>query len=325
MLESSQNSQRTCVEFYTVTSHESGQRIDNFLMKKLKSLPRSVVYRIIRKGEVRIDKKRVKPDRKIQIGNIVRIPPVTLNLNNDVSSAPEYLLKQIEQSILLEDKDIIFINKPSGLAVHGGSGIRFGLIETFRQLRPNLDYIELVHRLDKETSGIVMLAKNRQTLTELHKLLRDDHAGKIKKQYQALVLGPWREAEKTVKLELKKQRGQWQKMQVQAGGKIATSIFRLNTNYSRASLLNVQILTGRMHQIRTQLAYLNFPILGDDRYGDFKANRNYQKYGLKRLFLHAVRIRFYLSTTGQSYDVKAPLADDLQKVLQQLEPESNNE
>jgi len=319
MPESTQNPQRTRVELYTATANESGQRIDNFLMKKLKSLPRSVIYRIIRKGEVRIDKKRIKPDRKIQIGEIIRIPPVTLIPQNAQETAPQYLLDRIEQAILLEDTDIIFINKPSGLAVHGGSGVRFGLIETFRQLRPNVDYVELVHRLDKDTSGVVMLAKNRQTLSALHSMLRDENASQIKKEYQTLVLGHWREGTKKVSLELEKKRGQGQKMQVQAGGKKATSIFSLAKSYSRASLLNVHILTGRMHQIRTQLAYLDYPILGDDRYGDFKANRNYKQQGLKRLFLHSARIRFYLAFTGQSYDVSAPLAADLQTVLHTLE------
>jgi len=321
MSESTQKPQRTCVEFYTVTANESGQRIDNFLMKKLKSLPRSVIYRIIRKGEVRIDKKRVKPDRKIQEGEIIRIPPVTLTPKKSQETAPQYLLERIEQAILLEDTDLIIINKPSGLAVHGGSGVRFGLIETFRQLRPNLDYVELVHRLDKDTSGVVMLAKNRQTLSTLHKMLRDESANKIKKEYQTLVRGHWCEGTKKVSLELEKKRGQWQKMQVQAGGKIATSIFSLAKSYSRASLLNVQILTGRMHQIRSQLAYLDYPILGDDRYGDFKANRNYKQQGLKRLFLHSARIRFYLASTGQgqSYDVSAPLPSELQNVLHTLE------
>ena len=319
MSESTQNPQRTCVEFYTATANESGQRIDNFLMKKLKSLPRSVVYRIVRKGEVRIDKKRVKPDRKIQEGEIIRIPPVTLTPPRSQEMAPQVLLDRIEAAILLEDKNLIFINKPSGLAVHGGSGIRFGLIETFRQLRPSLDYVELVHRLDKETSGVVMLAKNRQTLSALHTMLRAESVNKIKKEYQTLVLGHWQAGTKKVSLDLQKKQGQWQKMQVQAGGKTAISIFSLAKSYARASLLNVQILTGRMHQIRTQLAYLDYPILGDDRYGDFKANRNYKKQGLKRLFLHSARIRFYLASTGQSYDLSAPLPDDLQKVLHTLE------
>jgi 23S rRNA pseudouridine955/2504/2580 synthase len=319
MPESTQKPQRTCVELYTATANESGQRIDNFLMKKLKSLPRSVIYRIIRKGEVRIDKKRVKPDRKIQLGDIIRIPPVTLMPKKSQETAPQYFLDSIEKAILLEDKDIIFINKPSGLAVHGGSGVRFGLIETFRQLRPNLDYVELVHRLDKETSGVVMLAKNRQTLSALHSLLRNESINQIKKEYQTLVLGHWGEGSKKVSLELEKKQGQWKKMQVQTGGKKAISIFSLAKSYSRASLLNVQILTGRMHQIRTQLAYLDYPILGDDRYGDFKANRNYKQQGLKRLFLHSARIRFYLAPTGQSYDVSAPLPADLQTVLHTLE------
>lgn len=319
MSEFPNNTHRTQVVFHTVTANESGQRIDNFLMKKLKSVPKSLVYRILRKGEVRIDKKRAKPNVKIQEGNIVRIPPVTLPDKKQQETAPERLLKQIEQSIILEDNDLIFINKPSGLPVHGGSGIRFGLIETFRQLRPNMDYVELVHRLDKETSGIVMLAKNRQTLNDLHDLLRGDEHGKsIEKHYQTLVLGHWNEGTKHVSLNLEKQRGQWQKMQVNKEGKTSKSIFSLAESYRRESLLNVQILTGRMHQIRTQLAYLNYPILGDDRYGDFKANRQYKKLGLKRLFLHSSRIKFHLASTGQSYSLRAPLPIELTNILEKL-------
>ena len=316
MPDSTNNTHRTKVEFHTVTINESGQRIDNFLMKKLKYVPKSLVYRILRKGEVRIDKKRAKPNVKIQEGNIVRIPPVTLPDKKQQDIAPDHLLLEIEQSILLEDKDIIFINKPSGLPVHGGSGIRFGLIETFRQLRPNMDYVELVHRLDKETSGIVMLAKNRRMLNELHDLLRSDENGKnIDKTYQTLVLGNWTEGTKHVSLDLQKQRGQWQKMQVQAGGKTSKSIFSLAESFGQASLLNAQILTGRMHQIRTQLAYLGYPILGDDRYGDFKANRDYKKLGLKRLFLHSARIKFQLVSSGKAYKLHAPLPQQLTTVL----------
>ena len=324
MTDSSNNTHRTSVVFHTVTANESGQRIDNFLMKKLKSVPKSLVYRILRKGEVRIDKKRAKPNIKIQEGNIVRIPPVTLADKKQQEKAPDRLLNEIEQSILLEDNDIIFINKPSGLPVHGGSGIRFGLIETFRQLRPNMDYVELVHRLDKETSGIVMLAKNRRTLNDLHDLLRADDKG-IDKTYQTLVLGNWTQGTQHVSLDLEKQRGQWQKMQVQEGGKTSKSIFSLSESYSQESLLNVQILTGRMHQIRTQLAYLDYPILGDDRYGDFKANRHYKKQGLKRLFLHASHIKFQLTSSGQHYNLHAPLPKELRSVLDNLQSSNKHD
>ncbi len=320
MPESSNNTHRTTVQFHTVTANESGQRIDNFLMKKLKSVPKSLVYRILRKGEVRIDKKRAKPNVKIQEGNIVRIPPVTLADKKQQEKAPDRLLNEIEQAILDEDDDIIFINKPSGLPVHGGSGIRFGLIETFRQLRPNMDYVELVHRLDKETSGIVMLAKNRQTLNQLHDLLRGGNGvERIEKYYQTLVLSCWNEGKKYVSLDLEKQQGKWKKVQVQKGGKISESIFDLARCYQNESLLEVQILTGRMHQIRTQLAYLGYPILGDDRYGDYKANRHYKKLGLKRLFLHSSRIKFQLPASGKYYNLSADLPKELVSVLEKLE------
>ena len=319
MSESANNTQRSKVQFHTVTEHESGQRIDNFLMKKFKALPKSMVYRILRKGEVRIDKKRAKPNVKIQTGHIIRIPPLNLPDKKQAKQAPNYLLKQVEQAILQEDEHIIFINKPSGLAVHGGSGVDFGLIEVFRQLRPTMEYVELVHRLDKQTSGIVMLAKDRQTLQQLHELLRgDDAQERIEKHYQTLVLGRWNLGRRQVNLELERQQGKLKKVAVKKGGKLSSSIFSLSKLYGKESLLDVQILTGRMHQIRTQLAYLGFPILGDDRYGDYKANHFYRKKGLKRLFLHAAEIKFQLPLTGRRYHLQAPLPQDLVYFLDKL-------
>ncbi len=319
---------KQAVRFVTVTQGQAGQRIDNFLMRELKNVPRSLVYRILRKGEVRVDKKRVKPLRKLSIGEVVRIPPVYLAEKSGVGKVPASLLGQIKKTILLEDDDLILINKPSGLAVHGGSGVRYGLIESFRQLRPDLPFVELVHRLDKETSGIVMLAKNRPTLLALHQLMQS--AGKnrgIDKHYQTLVKGRWQGGRRHIKNQLVKQRGEKQKVKVlahhQSSGdsKSAESYFSamdyFHVEGSDYTLLNVELITGRMHQIRTQLADMGLPILGDSQYGDFASNREIKKkLGLKRLFLHAYFIKFHLSSNGKDYQCHIPLADDLQLVIE---------
>jgi len=320
------NTPTQAVHFHTVGEAEAGQRIDNFLLRYLKPAPKSLIYRILRKGEVRVDKKRAKPDYRLQLGEAIRIPPVKLEQNNAPKVASSQLLQQLEKAVLLEDNNVIVLNKPAGLAVHGGSGTPVGLIEGFRQLRPNLPYVELVHRLDKETSGLVLLAKNRQTLNALHAQFRreDSETTEMKKHYKALVLGTWQGGKKHIQLDLQREGNQRQKVQVKTGGKNTESIFTPQTLYPATadrpalSLLNVQIITGRMHQIRTQLAHLDHPIIGDDRYGDFKQNRALQTQGIKRLFLHAERMAFRLEFSGQNYTLHAPLAKDLQQTLRQL-------
>jgi len=317
--------------FVEITVSHAGQRIDNFLMRELKNVPRSYVYRILRKGEVRVDKKRVKPPHKLIEGEVVRIPPVFLPEKSDIERVPDALLKQIKNAILLEDDDLIFINKPSGLAVHGGTGVRFGLIESFRQIRPDLPFVELVHRLDKETSGIVMLAKNRATLLALHDLMK---CSQIEKHYQTLVKGRWQGGRQHIKNQLKKQRGENQKMRVMRDddenaanannkSKMAESFFSslqcFSVSSEEYSLLKVELITGRMHQIRTQLANMGFPVLGDTQYGDFAINRAVKKeLGLKRLFLHAYYLKFVLPHNKQAYELEIPLADDLQDVIRVL-------
>jgi len=310
--------------FVDVTNAHAGQRIDNYLMRELKDVPRSYIYRILRKGEVRVNKKRIKQTYKLLEGDTVRIPPVFLPEKADKPTAPDSLLKVIESSIIFEDDDLILINKPSGMAVHGGSGVRYGLIESFRQLRPNMPFVELVHRLDKETSGIVMLAKNRNALLELHDLLKNKTRGAgIEKHYQTLVKGQWRGGERHIKNNLQREQGRKQKVRVvdneTDAGKTSESIFTPITKYSDHTLLKVKLITGRMHQIRTQLAELDHPILGDSQYGDFALNREIKKqFGLKRLFLHAYHLKFTLASSGKRYDCKIPLADDLQKTIERL-------
>jgi 23S rRNA pseudouridine955/2504/2580 synthase len=303
---------KKAVSFKTITEHHAGQRIDNFLMRELKNVPRSHVYRIIRKGEVRVNKKRAKPANKLAFGDVVRIPPIHIALI-DPAIASKMLLKQLEQAIVLEDEHLLVINKPTGLAVHGGSNIPIGLIEAMRQLRPELPYLELAHRLDRSTSGLVLLAKSRQALQDLHTLFK---TGGIDKRYLTFVAGQWQGGVKHIKNELLREHSGRKKVQVKAGGKIAESIFTPREYYSDSTLLEVKLLTGRMHQIRAQLAHLGLPVIGDDQYGDFALNRQYKKtHGIKRLFLHAYRIKCRLPTSGQDYTIEIPLANDLQKAL----------
>lgn len=323
------------VRFITIDERSLGQRIDNFLLRELKGIPRSKVYRILRKGEVRVDGRRVKPEYKLSVGEKVRIPPVHSSQEKITSQAQapqasKALLATLEAAILHEDEHLIFVNKPAGLAVHGGSGITIGLIEAFRQLRPELKSIELVHRLDRETSGVLMLAKSLTVLRELHELLLQ---GQIEKRYQALVCGVWSGGEQRIDTALEKQPHQRQKIRVSpttprkhkhAKGtakhkqRWASSIFSPLRLYQNTSLLEVRLLTGRMHQIRVQASHLGHPLCGDKRYGDFKKNREYQRLGLKRLFLHAYYLHLQLPLADQEYTIHAPLTKDLEKVLMQL-------
>lgn len=301
------------VEYYTVTPHEAGQRVDNFLFRYLKSVPKSAVYRILRKGEVRVDKKRVKPEKKLVAGEVIRIPPLRLD-DAPAGLAPESLLAVVEQAVLHEDEHLIFINKPAGLPVHGGSGHPFGLIEVFRQLRPHLPFVELAHRIDADTSGIVVLTKSRPVLLALHELLR---TGGMDKRYLALVTGKWTYGRKQVTLALGKDQAR-QQVRVADDGKEASTIFAPVRHLHNATLLEAQILTGRMHQIRVQLQHLGHPILGDERYGDFALNRQLRQVGLKRLFLHAANVSFMLELAGRRYTMAAPLPAELQAVLDAL-------
>ena len=309
--------------FVTIDENHKGQRIDNFLLREIKNAPRSYIYKILRKGEVRVNKKRAKPLLKLKEGDVVRIPPIFFDEKPEQAQAPEAVLKSINDAIIVEDDDIILINKPSGLAVHGGTGQKYGLIETFRQLRPNMPFVELVHRLDKETSGIVMLAKSRDVLLELHGMLQDKS---INKYYQTLCLGKWHGGVQHVKNNLQKQQGKQQKVKVVddvENSKVSESIFYPVHCYKREgklySLLEVELLTGRMHQIRTQLSDRGNPIIGDSQYGDFAENREAKKtIGLKRLFLHAFHLQFTLASSGKTYDCQIPLADDLNAVIHSL-------
>lgn len=302
------------VRFITVTESNAGQRIDNFLMKEYKFLPKSAIYKLLRKGEIRVDKKRIKPTRKLELGEQIRVAPIKhVPEQTEPRKASQRLLDAVNQSIIIEDDDLIIINKPSGISVHGGTDNLHGVIEVIRELKTNQEYIELVHRIDKETSGLLLLAKNRTTLLALHESFK---TGDISKYYQTLVFGRWRGGEQHVRNHLKRSTHGQQNMQVRDDGKLSESIFSPIGTYEKNSLLSVRLLTGRMHQIRTQLSELDYPIAGDSKYGDFTLNREFTKEtGLKRLFLHAYRIDFKLEHSGKSYNIEIPLADDLQAAL----------
>lgn len=309
------------VTFLEVGEDGAGQRIDNFLIKRLKGVPKSHVYRILRSGEVRVNKGRVGAERRLDAGDVVRVPPVrTADKVGRAETAP---VPAREFAVAYEDEALIVVVKPAGVAVHGGSGVDFGVIEQLRQARPQAKFLELAHRLDRETSGLLVIGKKRAALTRLHDLFRD---GGIDKRYLALVKGRWRDRLRNVKLPLLKYltaEGE-RRVRVSPEGKEAHSVVRLLGRYAgpagEASLLEVALRTGRTHQIRVHLAHLGHPILGDEKYGDFALNRDLQKRGLKRMFLHAASLRLPHPATGETLDLRAPLPAELEKFLHGLAP-----
>lgn len=288
------------------------QRIDNFLCKHLKGVPKSHIYRILRSGEIRVNKKRVDQTYRLQLGDLVRIPPVRVAERPDTEFVPA-----LEFPVLYEDDALLVINKPAGTAVHGGSGVSFGVIEQLRSARPQAKFLELVHRLDRETSGVLLLAKKRSALTAMHEIMRE---GNSDKRYFALVLGQWKNVKQHVKLPLHKfdtPQGE-KRVMVREDGMASYTIFTLQQSWPDFTLLEAQLKTGRTHQIRVHLAHLGFPIAGDDKYGDFARNKELMKQGLKRMFLHAHSITFKHPLTGESLSIQAPLAPELQKYLDKL-------
>ncbi|MCW8846334.1 MAG: RluA family pseudouridine synthase [Gammaproteobacteria bacterium] len=299
----------------TVDEEYSGQRVDNFLMRELKGVPRTLVYRIIRKGEVRVNRGRVQPSHKLSAGDVVRVPPVRSAIPGQPPS--EASASRVLDYVLLEDDRLIVINKPSGLACHGGSGISFGLIELMRAARPDLQYLELVHRLDRDTSGCMLLAKRRSALRSLHEQLRES---RIDKHYLALVKGHWDLGKRRVELPLATQTrsGGERHVTVHDEGKYALSTFRPVETSRAASLVEVKIGTGRTHQIRVHATALGHPIAGDTKYGDEVWNRETRKLGLKRLFLHATALTFEHPKTGESVLVTAPLPEELSLAMDRI-------
>ncbi len=295
------------VTFLTIDEAGESQRIDNFLFRHLKGVPKSHIYRILR-GEVRVNKKRVDQTYKLKMGDLLRIPPIRVAQKEEVA---EVYIPALELPILFEDDALVVINKPSGLAVHGGSGVSFGVIEQMRRARPQAKFLELVHRLDRETSGVLLLAKKRSALTAMHEIMRE---GNSDKRYLTLVLGNWQNTRQHVKLPLYKfdtPQGE-KRVMVREGGQAAHTIFNLQKSWPGYSLLEAELKTGRTHQIRVHLSHLGFPIAGDDKYGDFARNRELMKSGLKRMFLHAHSIAFNHPLSGEAMQISAPLPPELQ-------------
>ena len=315
------------VNWLEVGAEESGQRIDNYLIRWLKGVPKSHVYRILRSGEVRVNKGRIGPDYRVQDGDRVRVPPIR-------TAAPATLgarktgPRTAPLDIIYEDAALLVINKPSGLAVHGGSGISLGAIEQLRESRPQAKFLELVHRLDRDTSGVLMFAKKRSALVALHEQLRE---GRVQKIYLALVRGHWREAKRAVKAPLQKHllaNGE-RRVSVHEDGQAAHTIFRLRKSWPQLdtpfSLLEADLKTGRTHQIRVHLAHLEFPIAGDDKYGDFPLNKTLKKQILKRMFLHALQISITHPDTGAALRFEAPLPAELEAFLSHLNQDHHAE
>ena len=298
-------------QFIQLFDDEAGQRLDNFLMRKLSGVPKTRIYKAIRTGEVRVNKGRAKPDRKLLSGDIVRIPPITTSGPADSVTVPDRWFQRIERSIVHNDQHLMIIDKPTGLAVHGGSGVQFGLIESLRQMFPEQRYMELVHRLDRDTSGLVMIAKRASTLRELHELLRGDG---VDKRYFALVAGKWPSHKARVEASLSKSAlasGE-RVVRVSPEGRRSVTDFRVIDRYKAATLVEAKPITGRTHQIRVHAQHAGHAILGDEKYASEDQLAFGKTQGLKRLFLHAHSLKFALA--GTRYEFTAPLDRELRRV-----------
>ncbi|WP_100641094.1 23S rRNA pseudouridine(955/2504/2580) synthase RluC [Alteromonas facilis] len=306
------------VQFHEIDEDHQGQRVDNYLLAKLKGVPKSLVYRIVRKGEVRVNKKRVKPEYKLQAGDTLRIPPVRQSEPNALPSVKLDKVANLESFILYEDDRLMVINKPSGLAVHGGSGLSFGLIEGLRALRPQAKFMELVHRLDRETSGCILVAKKRSALKHLHQQLRDKH---VDKRYWALVSGQWPDNRFKVKAPLHKnvlQSGE-RMVFVNPQGKPSETRYRILSAFEKCTLVEASPITGRTHQIRVHCQHAGHSIACDPKYGDPVFDQHMKSLGLDRLFLHARSIAFIHPQTEKQVRFEAPLDAALTQVLAKLE------
>jgi 23S rRNA pseudouridine955/2504/2580 synthase len=309
----------------------AGQRVDNFLVRILKGVPKSHIYRILRSGEVRVNRKRVGPDARLAVGDEVRIPPVRIGAPAPGALRPEGAGPSGARApvsagpvppVLYEDEALIALDKPAGLAVHGGSGIAFGVIERLRHARPDAKFLELVHRLDRDTSGVLLIAKKRTALVALHAALRE---GAVDKRYHVLVRGKWRDAKRRVDLALETYvTGEGERrVRVDREGKASATVFRRLRTWPRAdppvALLEAELETGRTHQIRVHLTHLGFPLAGDDKYGDFPWNKALARQGLKRMFLHAHRLALAHPLTAAPLVLESPLPPDLAAFVARLD------
>ncbi len=311
MHEKSSQTRKSGVRRVRIDAERAGQRIDNFLRGELPGVPKGRIYRLLRRGEVRVNSGRVKAEYKLQEGDEVRVPPARISSGGP--APPQQLAAQMLDHVLYEDKRLLVIDKPAGVAVHGGSGVSHGVIELLRHARPELKDLSLVHRLDRETSGCLVVAKRRSALRDLHARFRD---GLVEKNYLALVVGDWQFGEQLIDAPLfvqHRQRGE-RHVVVSGKGKAAQTRVSLSRTYGIYSLLRCAPLTGRTHQIRVHLQHAGHPILGDERYGDPVANGEARRLGLRRLFLHAQSIAF-ADDSGNELHFTAPLADDLERFL----------
>jgi 23S rRNA pseudouridine955/2504/2580 synthase len=306
------------VQYITIEEDYAGQRIDNFLMTRLKGLPKTRVYRILRKGEVRVNKKRIQPSYRLQAGDEVRIPPMHLDETAVPTIPSKRSVSLLADRILYEDKGMIIINKPSGIPVHGGTGVSMGVIEIMRTMYPKIPQLELVHRLDAETSGCLIIAKKRSVLREMHELMR---SGQVHKVYLTLTKGQWVPSELRVEASLRKNHlssGE-RIVKIDSEGKESLTIFEPIHTYGDGMLMLATLHTGRTHQIRVHAQYRKHPVAGDEKYGDKEFNKQMRQFGLKRLFLHSHIIGFTLPSTGEHIEIVAPLDPDLQACLNAIE------
>ncbi len=313
------------VTHLVIGEEEQGQRLDNFLIRVCKGVPKSHLYRILRSGEVRVNSGRVAATYRLCAGDKLRIPPIRLaeRPQNEVDEAAK---QRVDLPILYEDEALLVVDKPEGIAVHGGSGVSFGVIEALRRQRPQSKFLELAHRLDRETSGILLVGKKRLALTALHDMFREHGAG-ADKRYLVLVKGRWMNATQHVKLPLHKyltESGE-RRVSVNPEGKASHTVFRLLARWPEISLLEAQLKTGRTHQIRVHLAHLGFPILGDEKYGDFALNKNLKRDGLKRMALHAWRMAFRHPLTAAPLEFIAPMPHGIENYIAAVDAEKTRE
>jgi len=297
----------------------AGQRLDNFLLAALRGVPRSCVYRLLRRGEVRVNGGRALPEYRLAENDEIRLPPVRVGEPEAGAPGrvPDRLQQRIRAAIVYEDARLLVIDKPAGIAVHGGSGLSFGVIEALRALRPQED-LELAHRLDRDTSGCLLVARRRAALRELHALLRE---GAVEKRYVTLLRGHWRPGRRTIDAPVATHLrvGGERHVRVQAAGKAAATVFEPREHYGRlATLVDVRLLTGRMHQIRVHAAHAGHPVAGDERYGDREFNQSLREFGLRRMFLHCAGLAFRWPGSGAPFAVTAALPAELAAVLARL-------
>lgn len=315
----SSESSNPSVQWLEITEANLAQRLDNFLISQLKGVPKTRIYRMVRKGEVRVNKGRVDVSYKLALGDVVRIPPVRVAEKQEDVILPPTLKFSLESLILFEDEGFIVLNKPAGFAVHGGSGLNSGIIEALRQIRPQQKFLELVHRLDKDTSGCLLIAKKRTVLKALHEMFRGDG---IQKTYLALLAGQFKRKKQWVDVPLLKNvnQGGERMVTVSQAGKAAETLFTRLKTFQDATLVHAAPKTGRTHQIRVHAAWLGHPIVADERYGEQVVNKAFRQRGYKRLFLHAEQLQFNHPLTGQALHFIAPLPKDLQTLIDAEKP-----